>query len=51
MVSTHMTKATAAWVVLHSKLINLGWQDHSIKLALFEAYIRSVILHSSSVWG
>ena len=51
MVQTRITKAKAAWGGLQGKLNSLGWRDRSTKLALFEAYVRSVLLYGSAIWG
>ena len=51
MVDARMVKAKQAWHVLQGKLISLGWRDRSTRIALFEAYVRSVLLYGCSVWG
>ena len=51
MVDARMVKAKQAWHVLQGKLISLGWRDSSTRIALFEAYVRSVLLYGCSVWG
>ena len=39
------------WYVLKGKLISLGWRDKSTRIALYESYVRSVLLYGFSVWG
>ena len=51
MVETWLVKAKQAWIVLYGKLISLRWRDKSTSLALFEAYVQSVILYGCSLWG
>ena len=51
MVDARMVKAKQAWQVLQGKLINLGWRDKSTRISLFEAYVKSALLYSCSVWG
>ena len=51
MVDARMVKAKQAWQVLQGKLINLGWRDRNTRIALFESYVRSVLLYGCSVWG
>ena len=51
MVDARMVKAKQAWHMLQGKLINLGWRDRRTRIALFEAYVRSVLLYDCSVWG
>ena len=51
MTDAHMQKAKSAWVGLQSKLVTLGWRDKSTKNTLFEAYVRSVLLFGSAIWG
>ena len=51
MVVARMVKANQAWHVLQGKLVSLGWRDKSTRIALFEAYVRSVLLYDFSVWG
>ena len=51
MVDARMVKAKQAWHVLQGKLISLGWSDKSTRIALFKAYVRSVLLYGCSLWG
>ena len=51
MVETRLVKVKQAWTVLQGKLISLGCRDRSTRLALFESYVRSVLLYECSVWG
>ena len=44
-------KAKSVWVGLQSKLVTLGWRDKRTKITLFEAYVRSVLLFGSAIWG
>ena len=44
-------KAKSAWAGLQSKLVTLGWRDKSTKIALFEAYVRSMLLFGSAIRG
>ena len=50
-VDARMVKAKQAQQVLQGKLINLGWQDKSTRILVFESYIISVLLFSCSIWG
>ena len=51
MVDARIMKANHAWHVLKGKLISLGWRNRSIRIAIFEAYVRSVLLYGCSIWG
>ena len=51
MTDARIQKAKSAWAGLQSKLVTLGWRDKSTKITLFEAYVRSVLLFGSAVWG
>ena len=51
MTDARMQKAKSAWAGLQSKLVTLGWRDKSTKITLFEAYVRSVLLFGSAIWG
>ena len=51
MINARIQKAKSAWAGLQSKLVALGWRDKSTKIALFEAYVKSVLLFGSAIWG
>ena len=51
MLDARIVRAKQAWHMLQDKLISLGWRDRSTRIALFEAYVRSVLLYGCSVWG
>ena len=46
-----LVAARRSWGVLRSQITELGWRDRATRLILFEAYVRSVLLYGSAVWG
>ena len=50
MVDAGIVKAKQAWQVLRGKLISLDWRDRGTRIALLEAYVRSIFLYSCIVW-
>ena len=51
MLQHRVGEARRAWGRLIGKLVSKGWQDRATRLFLFDAYVRSVLLYGSSVWG
>ena len=51
MLQHRLGEARRAWGRLMGKLVSKGWQDRATRLVLFDAYVRSVLLYGSAVWG
>ena len=51
LVDARKVKAEQAWQVLQGKLISLGWKKRNTRIALFEAYVKTVLLNGCSIWG
>ena len=51
MLTNRLLEARKAWGRLMGKLVGRGWQDRATRLVLYDAYVRSVLLYGSAVWG
>ncbi len=51
MMEGRLREARKSWGKLIGSLVARGWQDRATRLALFDAYVRSVLLYGCSVWG
>ena len=51
MIAARAVAAQRSWSALQAKLSALQWKDRGTKLALYETYVRSVLLYGSPLWG